>query len=303
MAVISRIFSRKGYGVLQPAKVLHHAVRGNALTVVSNPMEETHSNKEPEQNIKQKRTISDKNRFVYPEFLPDPDVRYRNALREKLERMDMLARRSHVAIPEFYVGSIVAVTYSEPHATGKVNRFVGICIERKGCGLRATFQLRNVIDNQGVEVLYELYDPAIQKIECLRLEKRLDSHLRYLRDAPPEYSTFPFDMEPELLLEGAPVPVNEIKVKLNPYPWIEKWERQELKGVQELVLNERRIRKAKAAEKPWEKYDLMKRYRETIPEEEQKEIFDEVHTKLHELEIVRRREKHKHAFVRPKKTA
>lgn len=97
--------------------------------------------------------------------------------------------------------------------------------------------------------------------EISRLEKRLDSHLRYLRDAPPEYSTFPFDMEPELLPEGAPVPVNELKVKLNPYPWIERWERQELKGVQDLVLNERRIRKAKAAEKPWEKYDLMKRYR------------------------------------------
>nr|XP_012218031.1 PREDICTED: 39S ribosomal protein L19, mitochondrial [Linepithema humile] len=301
MAVISRIFSRKGYGGLQPAKILHNAVRGNTSTVVSNPVKETHSNKE--QNTEQKKAIPSRYRFIYPEFLPDPDVRYRNALREKLERMDMMARRTHIVIPEFYVGPILAVTYSEPHATGKVSRFVGICIERKGCGLRSTFQLRNIVDNQGVEVLYELYDPAIQKIECLRLEKRLDSHLRYLRDAPPEYSTFPFDMESELLPEGASVPVNEIKVKLNPYPWIERWERQGLKGVAELILNERRIRKAKDTEKPWEKYDLMKKYRETIPEEEQNEIFDEVYTKLHELEIARRREKHKRTFVRPTKTA
>lgn len=147
---------------------LDNAVRGNASTAISNPVEETHSNKEPAQDTKQKRAIPDKYRFIYPEFLPDPDVRYRNALREKLERMDMLARRSQVALPEFYVGSILAVTYSEPHATGKVNRFVGICIEKKGCGLRATFLLRNVVDNQGVEVLFELYDPAIQKVECLR---------------------------------------------------------------------------------------------------------------------------------------
>ena len=28
------------------------------------------------------------------------------------------------------------------------------------------------------------------------------------RDAPQEYSTVPFDMEPEILPEGAPVPVN-----------------------------------------------------------------------------------------------
>lgn len=80
----------------------------------------------------------------------------------------MLSRRTNVAIPEFYVGSVLAITYSEPHALGKVNKFVGICIERNGCGLRATCLLRNVIDNQGVEVLYDLYDPAIQKIECFR---------------------------------------------------------------------------------------------------------------------------------------
>lgn len=107
-------------------------------------------------------------RFLYPEFLPDPKPEFRNRLREKLERMDMMARRTVVDIPEFYVGSILAVSYSEPHAPGKSNRFVGICIERKGCGLRASFILRNVIDNQGVEVVFEMYDPNIKKIDCLR---------------------------------------------------------------------------------------------------------------------------------------
>ncbi|XP_071641497.1 large ribosomal subunit protein bL19m [Temnothorax longispinosus] len=302
MVVISRIFSR-GYGGLRTAKVLRHAVRGNYSTAAQDSIQEAQNNKKiPERNVEQKKTIPDRYRFIYPEFLPDPDPKYRNTLREKLERMDMLARRTHIAIPEFYVGSILAVTYSEPHAPGKVNKFVGICIERAGWGLRATCLLRNVVDHQGIEVLYELYDPAIQKIECLKLEKRLDPHLRYLRDAPAEYSTFPFDMEPEYLPDGAPIPVNEIKVELNPRPWLEKWERQELKGITELELNEKRIRKAKAAEKPWEKYDLMKRYRETIPEEDQNEIFNEVYTKLHEMEVTRRRQKHKRAFTRPKKT-
>lgn len=126
----------------------------------------------PEQKIEQKKIIPDRYRFIYPEFLPDPDPTYRNALREKLERMDMLARRTHITIPEFYVGSILAVTYSEPHAPGKINKFVGICIERKGSGLRSIFLLRNVIDNQGIEVRFELYDPAIQKIDCLRYKYR-----------------------------------------------------------------------------------------------------------------------------------
>lgn len=38
---------------------------------------------------------------------------------------------------------------SDPHAEGKSNRFVGICIQRGGKGLGATFILRNIINNQG----------------------------------------------------------------------------------------------------------------------------------------------------------
>lgn len=107
-------------------------------------------------------------RFIYPEFLPDPRPEFRNAIRERLERKDMLARRSLIDIPEFYVGSIMAITNSDIHAPGKSNRFVGICIRKQGCGLRAAIILRNFVDGLGVEVDYDLYDPCIKKIECLR---------------------------------------------------------------------------------------------------------------------------------------
>lgn len=43
-------------------------------------------------------------RFKYPEFLPHPWQPWRNKIREKLERSDMLKRRSRINIPEFYVG-------------------------------------------------------------------------------------------------------------------------------------------------------------------------------------------------------
>lgn len=46
-------------------------------------------------------------------------------------------------------GSILAVTMADPNANGKINRFVGICIQRGGKGLGATFVLRNIIDSQG----------------------------------------------------------------------------------------------------------------------------------------------------------
>jgi hypothetical protein len=63
------------------------------------------SAKTKEENIVgRKNVVPLECRFVYPEFLPDPKVEHRNTLREKLERMDMLNRRIHIDIPEFYIG-------------------------------------------------------------------------------------------------------------------------------------------------------------------------------------------------------
>nr|SVE74485.1 EOG090X0F2L [Daphnia barbata] len=227
-------------------------------------------------------------RFMYPEFLPDPAMERRNRLREKLERIDMLQRRSVVEIPEFYTGSIMAVTVADTNSPSKVARFVGICIQRGGSGLRAWFILRNVVDKQGVEILYEMYCPLIQKIEVLRLERRLDESLLYLRDALPEYSTFPFDMEPERRLNNSAVPLNPIKVKLRPRPWLERWERQDLQGVENLNLPQRFYDRAKEVAKPWEKYDLMLQYRKTIPAEEQEKIFAEIHSQLQQQDLQRK---------------
>lgn len=50
-----------------------------------------------------------------------------------------------------------------------------------------------------------MYDPTIHKVEVLRLEKRLDDKLLYLRDALPEYSTFDLNMDVEILPEGKTV--------------------------------------------------------------------------------------------------
>jgi len=47
-------------------------------------------------------------------------------------------------------GTVMAVESSDKYAPGKKNRFVGICIQRGGHGLRAGFTLRNVIDGQGL---------------------------------------------------------------------------------------------------------------------------------------------------------
>ncbi|XP_077301211.1 mitochondrial ribosomal protein L19 isoform X2 [Arctopsyche grandis] len=243
-------------------------------------------------------------RFIYPEFLPDPDPLRRNYIREKLERIDMMNRREKVDIPEFYVGSILAVKYSDRHAQGKTNRFVGICILRENCGLRAEFTLRNVIDHQPIEMRINLYDPVVQNIQVVRLEKRLDEDLRYLRDALPKYSTFDPDMEVEILPEGSEVPVNPLQVVMKPKPWDFRWARSGMKGISKLQQSQ--IKKDRMwlekFSRPWEKYDLMDEYRKVIPEEEQNEIWTDVYSKLHELEIKRRKMSRKRTFFIPKKS-
>ncbi|XP_065202358.1 large ribosomal subunit protein bL19m [Planococcus citri] len=245
-------------------------------------------------------------RHIYPEFLPDPNLKMRNHIREKLERSDMLKRRAHIELPEFYVGSILAVTSSNVHAPMKTTRFLGICIQREGCGLRATFTLRNTVDNQGIEITYDLYDPKIQKVEVIRLEKRIDKDIRYLADAEPEYTTFPMDMEPEYLAEGETVPVNPIQVKLKPIPWRARYEIKDYKGIKDYDLPEYRWKLAGRVQKIPEEYvknDLMQIYRNTIPEDEQKEIFTEVLSEIQKYEIKRRKIKRRSGFVPPKKSA
>ncbi|CAB3363769.1 Hypothetical predicted protein [Cloeon dipterum] len=280
----------------------------SAISQLSQRLQSTSSQVVVRENTKreQKRVVPPNYRHIYPEFLPDPNMEFRNSVREKLERTDMINRRSRIEIPEFYVGSILAVTSSDEHAVGKTTKFVGICIKREFCGLRANFTLRNVVDNLGVEIKYEMYDPRLQRVQVLRLEKRLDSELLYLRDADPEFSTFPFDMDAEFLNEGAPVPVNPLKVNLRPPPWYARWERLQPKGA---IIPELRGRRKEKSEKwlekfsePWEKYDLMKQYRKTIPEEEQDSIYSDIYSELHQMEIASKKLKRKKAFVKPKKT-
>lgn len=113
---------------------------------------------------------------------------------------------------------------ANPFFTEKEKRFVGIVIDRGGAGLRAWMLVRNVVNGAGVEYMFDLYSPLVKDVEVLRLERRLDEQLNYLKDCHPMYSTFPFDMPTELVPEGQPVPVNDIVVPLGPTPWSRRWE-------------------------------------------------------------------------------
>jgi large subunit ribosomal protein L19 len=132
----------------------------------------------------------------------------------------------------------------------------------------------------------------LQSIEVLKLEKRLDDNLSYLRDCPLEYSTVPFDMQPVRLPPGAKASVNPIRVPLNPKPWHQRWERKPfLKGLILPPIPNSEYAKFRASNndfKPFERYDLMKNYRETIHDTDMTAIVGDL--KKFESEQVIKRE-------------
>uniref|UniRef100_A0A2K6TUF2 Large ribosomal subunit protein bL19m n=1 Tax=Saimiri boliviensis boliviensis TaxID=39432 RepID=A0A2K6TUF2_SAIBB len=100
------------------------------------------------------RLAQPERRFLSPEFIPRRGRTH--PLKFQIERKDMLERRKVLHIPEFYVGSILRVTTSDPYASGKTSKFLGICIQRSGKGLGATFILRNIIEGQGPVYIHKL---------------------------------------------------------------------------------------------------------------------------------------------------
>ena len=113
-----------------------------------------------------------------------------------INQSDIQKRRRNIGIPFFTPGSYLAVTRADPHSPTGTTKFVGICIARRNKGLGSTFTLRNVINGVGVEMMYELYSPAIREIEVLKLERRRRAKLYYLRDKPLKYSTVSEKMQP-----------------------------------------------------------------------------------------------------------
>jgi len=192
---------------------------------------------------------------------------HQNKLGYKLERLDCLRRRQVINIPEFYAGSIVAVTVADEFGPDHATRFVGRCLWKDGFGLRCKFVLRNVIDGEGVEVMHHLYSPLIQNIEVLRLEKWIDTDLRYLRNAESEICT----IDPNMTAE-APVPVTqklplyEGKVRLGDkvfwtWKYDRAWPRPFNAYIEEHLVEENRIERERIrSQHSFRKYDICRHY-------------------------------------------
>jgi large subunit ribosomal protein L19 len=86
-------------------------------------------------------------------------------------------------LPEFRAGDTVKVHVRVVEGDKeRIQVFQGVVIARRGGGTRETFTVRKVSGGIGVERIFPLHSPILDKIEVVRLGKVRRAKLYYLRD-------------------------------------------------------------------------------------------------------------------------
>jgi len=86
-------------------------------------------------------------------------------------------------LPSFKVGDGVRVhTKVREGEKERVQVFAGIVIARKGYGIHETFTVRRISYGEGVERVFPVNSPNIEKIEVDRDSEVMRARLYYLRD-------------------------------------------------------------------------------------------------------------------------
>ena len=85
-------------------------------------------------------------------------------------------------IPQFHVGDMVKVMVKITEADKvRLHPFEGVVIAKKGAGVRSNFTVRKVSYGEGIERVFPLYSPNIERIEIVRKGKPRRAKLYYLR--------------------------------------------------------------------------------------------------------------------------
>ncbi len=86
-------------------------------------------------------------------------------------------------IPDFNVGDTVRVYNKIVEGTReRIQMFEGVVIARKNSSVRETFTVRRISFGVGVEKIFPVHSPRIDKIEVVKRGKVRRAKLYYLRD-------------------------------------------------------------------------------------------------------------------------
>ena len=86
-------------------------------------------------------------------------------------------------IPSFKIGDTVKVFVKIPEGPDKVrlHPFEGVVISKNGSGMKEVFTVRKVSYGEGIERVFPLNTPSIDRIEVVRSGKVKRAKLYYLR--------------------------------------------------------------------------------------------------------------------------
>lgn len=99
----------------------------------------------------------------------------------KIRRIEQAFAREE--LPEFGVGDTVDVhVLIREGDKERVQIFNGTVIRKRGAGMSATYTVRRIVQSQGVERIFPMHSPFVQKVEVKRRAKIRRSRLYYLRD-------------------------------------------------------------------------------------------------------------------------
>ncbi|MDR1626447.1 MAG: 50S ribosomal protein L19 [Spirochaetia bacterium] len=85
-------------------------------------------------------------------------------------------------VNEFHIGDTVRVHFSIIEGkTERIQVYEGLVIAKKNSGLRATFMVRKISYGVGVERIFPLNSPRIQKVEVVRHGRVRRAKLYYMR--------------------------------------------------------------------------------------------------------------------------
>jgi len=87
------------------------------------------------------------------------------------------------SVPEFKAGDNVSVSYKIIEGSKeRIQIFRGDVIQRKGSGVTQTFTVRKISNGVGVERIFPVHSPNIEKIEVNKRGSVRRSKIFYLRD-------------------------------------------------------------------------------------------------------------------------
>jgi large subunit ribosomal protein L19 len=85
--------------------------------------------------------------------------------------------------PQFEIGDIVDVHQRIVEGDKeRVQIFSGTVIMKKGDSINANFTVRRIVNNEGVERIFPLHSPKVEKIEVKRRSRVRRAKLYYLRE-------------------------------------------------------------------------------------------------------------------------